>query len=280
MTNQPVKNKRKNAIIFFVVTLLTALSIVISILATGGIYEVIPMFNSETELMSMLHGTWTQKKLELDQEELIFSRDSCKCLHKYSGDRKATLLFSGEINITDYQKGLFTVNTPQRTIEYQFVKYNEVLKDISNKRKYSRSNSSQLITSVYTAEEALQKAEVDEKYQFPKEYWDGTNMFSDNNVNSSGFISNTDELTTEQRDFFFHIAKEEVERKLKYPGTAKFPPTSSSDGVTITKSKDVVTITGYVDAQNSFTATIRNSFVVQLKFVDSDNYYVESCIIN
>lgn len=271
-------NHRKVATIFVVALLATFFAIVIVISATGKIYEVIPMFDSETELLSVLHGTWTQQKLKLDQEELIFSRNNCKCLHKYSGDRKATMIFSGEISITDYRKGLFVVNTLQETVEYQFIKSNDSLKDISHKYTYTRSDNSQLITSVYTEEEVSQKAEVDAKYQFPKEYWDGTNMFSDNNHN--GFISDSDELTAEQKDFFFYIAKEEVKNKLKSPSTAKFPLTANSSGVTITKSKDIVTVTGYVDAENSFNATIRSSFVVKIGFIDDDKYYIESCAID
>ena len=62
-------------------------------------------------------------------------------------------------------------------------------------------------------------------------------------------------------------AHEFVEQTLKAPSTAKFPACHSSD-VKIKQQeplgRDVWTVTGYVDSQNSFGAMLRSTYIVKM----------------
>ncbi len=73
------------------------------------------------------------------------------------------------------------------------------------------------------------------------------------------------------------IAIDEVKSRLKSPSTADF---CSQSNATITKSGKKWTVTGYVDAQNSFGATLRNNFKVVITFSSGNKYTVDSCTIN
>ena len=72
------------------------------------------------------------------------------------------------------------------------------------------------------------------------------------------------------------IAEEKVEEKLKDPSSAVF--CSMSQG-SISQDGDVWTVTGYVDAKNSFNATIRNSFKVVITATGGRYYTVDSVLI-
>ena len=72
------------------------------------------------------------------------------------------------------------------------------------------------------------------------------------------------------------IAEEIVEGKLKSPSTAEFCEHSE---YTITCSGDTWTVTGYVDAQNSFGATLRNNFTVKFTFESNKRYTIDYCNI-
>ena len=62
------------------------------------------------------------------------------------------------------------------------------------------------------------------------------------------------------------IAKDKVKEQLKSPSSAKFSNVSAS------LSGNTWTVTGSVDAQNSFGATIRNTFKVTITFTSSEKY--------
>ena len=75
------------------------------------------------------------------------------------------------------------------------------------------------------------------------------------------------------------LTKHAVEQKLKSPSTAKFPSYGGKD-VKFTEYDDTCIITSYVDAQNSFGAKVRSSFVATLKKNSNGDYIVESVYIN
>ncbi len=66
------------------------------------------------------------------------------------------------------------------------------------------------------------------------------------------------------------IAEQEVEERLKAPSTAKF------SNIEVTKTGSTWVVTGYVDAQNSFGAMIRNRFRVEIK----DNGYPKYTVVS
>ena len=71
-------------------------------------------------------------------------------------------------------------------------------------------------------------------------------------------------------------AKMIVEKRLKSPTTAQFCAMSEA---TITKKIDTWTISGYVDAENSFGAMLRNNFTIIITFTDSTHYTIDKCSI-
>lgn len=72
-------------------------------------------------------------------------------------------------------------------------------------------------------------------------------------------------------------AEKIVKSKLKAPSAAEF---CKHKEYTITCSGDTWTIKGYVDAPNSFGATMRNSFTVKITFTSSTKYTIDLCSIN
>lgn len=72
------------------------------------------------------------------------------------------------------------------------------------------------------------------------------------------------------------IAEKIVKSNLKSPSTAKFCKHSE---YSITCSGNTWTVKGYVDAQNSFGATIRNEFTVSFTFTSSKKYTIDYCNI-
>ena len=72
------------------------------------------------------------------------------------------------------------------------------------------------------------------------------------------------------------IAEKVVKNKLKSPSTAKF---CKSSEYTVSCVGNSWTVTGYVDAQNDFGATLRNNFTVKFTFSSSSQYTVDSCSI-
>lgn len=71
-------------------------------------------------------------------------------------------------------------------------------------------------------------------------------------------------------------AKQTVTEQLKSPSSARFCARKDAD---ITLSDDRWTVSGYVDADNSFGTSLRNSFTVVIEYIDKDSYRVISCDI-
>lgn len=75
------------------------------------------------------------------------------------------------------------------------------------------------------------------------------------------------------------LAKHEVETNLKSPNSAKFP-SMRSDQVRITEVGGKYIVKSYVDAENSFGASIRSNFTVTINKNSSGKYFVESISID
>ena len=93
--------------------------------------------------------------------------------------------------------------------------------------------------------------------------------------NSSSSKSDSDSYGHDKFDAFV-AAKSVVKDNLKSPSTAKF---CSTNDAAITRSGNTWTISGWVDAQNSFGATLRNNFTVKITFTSSNRYTINSCSI-
>ena len=72
------------------------------------------------------------------------------------------------------------------------------------------------------------------------------------------------------------VAEATVKAQLKSPKSAKF---CSANEMTITYNESTWTISGWVDAQNSFGATVRSNFTVKITYTSDNNYTVDSCSI-
>ncbi len=67
-----------------------------------------------------------------------------------------------------------------------------------------------------------------------------------------------------------------VSSHLKAPSTAKFP---WPDEEKVSRSGDTWTVSGWVDAQNSFGAMIRSNYVVKITSTSENTYKIVSCLI-
>ena len=73
------------------------------------------------------------------------------------------------------------------------------------------------------------------------------------------------------------LAESAVKEKLKAPSSADFSPFKET---TVTCDASTWTVSGWVDAENSFGAKIRNEYRVVFTFSSEDRYTLESCNIN
>lgn len=74
---------------------------------------------------------------------------------------------------------------------------------------------------------------------------------------------------------YFSSAEDAIKKLLKSPSTAEFPSRVWSDGWGISISDGIVTVSSYVDAQNSFGAMLRSYFTVQYRISDGHGIYLE-----
>jgi len=85
-------------------------------------------------------------------------------------------------------------------------------------------------------------------------------------------IALTPEIPWENRDnsaSAYYMILEFVKDSLKAPSTAEFP---NIRDIVITKKEFTYSISGYVDAQNSFGAMIRTRYNGEIKQVDKDKW--------
>ena len=79
--------------------------------------------------------------------------------------------------------------------------------------------------------------------------------------------------TIDNGSAYYSIAKEIVTSNLKSPKSADFPSIVwSSDEIQMQRNGSLVAVQGYVDAQNSFGAEIRSTYLVEFIVADIDTY--------
>ncbi|NFO71964.1 hypothetical protein FDC51_17765 [Clostridium botulinum] len=81
--------------------------------------------------------------------------------------------------------------------------------------------------------------------------------------------TNEKAIKEENKATLITTAQEVVKKNLKTPSTAKFPWSFGEYKIQESKSENedmiIYTVTGYVDAENSFSAKIRNNFIVKME---------------
>jgi len=96
---------------------------------------------------------------------------------------------------------------------------------------------------------------------------------SSSNSSNESILSSS---ASDQKVYAWIAAKDIVEQNLKSPSTAKF--CNYSDATIKYVGVDKYQVSGYVDAQNGFGATIRSNFVATLTLTDS-GYEHGTCVI-
>lgn len=100
-------------------------------------------------------------------------------------------------------------------------------------------------------------------------YEDGNVLMTCEDYEDS-IISSTDMI------YYYSIAQTIVEDCLKSPSSAKFP---HSTEISYQKKGNLIAIQGYVDADNSFGASIRSNYLVQFYVYDLENLSYEPTYI-
>lgn len=79
---------------------------------------------------------------------------------------------------------------------------------------------------------------------------------------------------------YYTIAKTIITENLKSPRSAHFPSFITESGdVAMSKDGDLIIVQSYVDADNSFGASIRTKWTVQFKVIDLDSFSYETTYI-
>ncbi len=111
--------------------------------------------------------------------------------------------------------------------------------------------------------------------------WIGSHVLTESYEMQNGFASSDkSEVSSTRREMNAStIARREVTKLLKAPSTVEFSGHADTRiGLLRDRGPDVWIVKGYVDAQNSFGAMIRNKYQVVIVFEEgtNDNYKVES----
>ncbi len=97
-------------------------------------------------------------------------------------------------------------------------------------------------------------------------------------TSQGGVVDNINNYVLEDTDrgTFAYLAQQHVLTGLKAPSTAEFPSLVwNSDEWSVSRDHDVITVRSWVDAQNSFGAMIRSTFVAQYNYTSHDLLYLE-----
>lgn len=98
----------------------------------------------------------------------------------------------------------------------------------------------------------------------------------DEPIKESNNKTDTDDIYGHTKYDVIVIAKKTVKEQLKAPSTAKFCKSTDYD---VSRSGTVWTVSGFVDAENSFGVSLRSNFSVTINFSSRDYYTIDSCNI-
>lgn len=83
------------------------------------------------------------------------------------------------------------------------------------------------------------------------------------------------------RSAYYIIAKEIVKNGLKSPRSSKFPSiVTRPEEIAMSKNGNIIAVQSYVDAENSFGATIRSKWTVQFELIDISTYSYNPLYVN
>ena len=138
----------------------------------------------------------------------------------------------------------------------------------------------------------------DSNYEFSSDKYDFTMTASDDVYRvfqpSGGFVfyedgevknsvSDAESKTIDHDDIYAYyiMAQAIVESGLKNPKSADFPSiVTRPEEIAVSKNEDIIAMQSYVDAQNSFGATVRSEWLVEFRVIDLDTYSYEPIYVN
>lgn len=143
------------------------------------------------------------------------------------------------------------------TEHYYFLTVDEI-----NKEQVSKFGEEKVESII---QEEKNKAEQNYKYYVARKE-------NSNNVGSfqtpiQGFVLENSKKVTDKDILVkcWTVATENVKNNLKSPSSAKFPFSAISDGVEILQDRNYYCVHGWVEADNSFGAKIKNDFIVLIE---------------
>lgn len=148
----------------------------------------------------------------------------------------------------------------------------------SSNMDQSSDNSSLDTNSIYTDENNTYQTTDNSETDY------GTNLNSDStdSYNLGGGASE-EPVADDEKGACWDLAEKVVTANLKSPSTAKFPFSYGDEGVSFSKSGNLYTVTGWVDAENSYGAELRSNFIVTMTksgYGSDAEFTSDSCVIN
>ena len=156
--------------------------------------------------------------------------------------------------------------------------YSENSSNISSIIDQSSDDSSIDTNSTYTDENSTYQVTDSSEIDY------GTNLNSDStdSYNLDDDVSE-EPVANDEKGACWALAEDVVKANLKSPSSAKFPFSYADEGVAFSKSGNLYTVTGWVDAENSYGAKLRNNFTVTMTksgYGDNTKFTAESCEID
>ena len=149
--------------------------------------------------------------------------------------------------------------------------------DISSIMDQSSDNSSIDTSSTYSDENSTYQATDDSETDY------GANLNSDSTDSYSlDGSASAEPVADDEKGACWALAEDVVKANLKSPSSAKFPFSYGSDGVSMTKSGNLYTVSAWVDAENSYGAELRSDFTVTMTksgYGDDAQFTADSCDI-
>ena len=137
-----------------------------------------------------------------------------------------------------------------------------ILKEISGHKMEDRESDLELYSNIYRAS----KEHISEILADPEVIVEAGKKDTGKNSTSKTTTTEVVETNPSRAQDAWVCAKDIVSSELKSPSTAKY---CTYPEATVTKKGDIYTVKGYVDAQNSYGATIRQNFTVTLELTAS-----------
>lgn len=109
----------------------------------------------------------------------------------------------------------------------------------------------------------------------------GAVFYEDGEVRNSVADIKGKTIDSYDRSAYYIMAQGIVEQGLKNPRSAKFPSIiTRPEEISMAKNGDIIAVQSYVDAQNSFGATVRSNWTAQFMVVNISTYSHEPLYLN